>query len=86
MKKPNFEAKGMVAHFQEELDKAHEKRRKWAHEITNLLKKICEPCNGYDGVVALDTKAFDLASEELKRLSVEVEDYRIQLNDAKEMI
>ncbi len=86
MKEPNFLAKGKVAHFQEELEKAHEKRRKWAHEIDKITKDLREPSGYRVGVGVLDVKSFDSACEELKRLSAEIEDFRVQLNEAKEML
>lgn len=86
MAEPNFEAIGKVNYYKDELNKAHEKRRKWAHEITNLVKKLSEPSDYRGDAGILDIKGFDSACEELKRLSVEVEGYRSLLNEAKEMV
>lgn len=86
MSEPNFEAIGKVNYYKDELNKAHEKRRKWAHEITDLVQKLREPSDYRGDAGVLDAKALDSACEELKRLSVEVEEYRALLNEAKGLI
>lgn len=67
---PNFEAIGKLTHNDKLMRDAHEKRRDYAHTITDLLKPLLY---AYEGkFVALDQGKLNRSVDELKKFTNEI--------------